>query len=61
MTTQRDGTYSAEELRAVALQAAGLGAAAVMRLAPQVVMPAEDILHGVEELLADARDGVLAK
>ena len=52
-------TYSERELRTVALLAAGIGSGAVMRRAPHVVMPTEDITEGIEELLADARDGVL--
>lgn len=45
--------YTAREVREIAHLGAGVGSGAVMRLAPGVVMPSEDIIEGVAEVLAD--------
>jgi hypothetical protein len=51
--------YSEQELRKVAFLAAGAGSGAVMRLAPDVVMPTEDITQSVESIVADASNRAL--
>lgn len=45
--------FNDEQVREIAGQAAGLGAGAVMRLAPDVVMPSEEITAGLEALFAE--------
>ena len=57
--TQPERSYTALEVRELVFLAAGIGSAAIMRRAPHVVMPTEDITEALEQLLADARDGVL--
>ena len=42
-----------ETIREVAYMAAGAGAAAVMRFAPDVVMPTDDITEAVEAILRE--------
>lgn len=51
--------YTEKDVRTIAFMAAGLGAGEVMRRAPHVVMPTDDVEAGVEQILADARDGVI--
>jgi hypothetical protein len=42
-----------EALVGLVFQAAGVGAGAVMRLAPDVVMPEQEISHALRALLAE--------
>lgn len=44
--------FTVEQVRELAHQCAGVGSGAVMALAPDVVMPAEDVEKGVEAVLA---------
>jgi hypothetical protein len=57
--SQPTNSYSEADVRTIAFMAAGLASGEVMRRAPHVVMPTEDITAGVEQILADARDGVI--
>lgn len=58
MTLPRE-SYSPLEVREIAYQAAGAGAGAVMKLAPEVVLPTEDIEQAVETILTLAEVGEL--
>lgn len=42
-----------EQIRELAFQCAGAGASAVMRAAPDAVMPTEEATRAVESILAD--------
>ncbi|HEV3136158.1 MAG TPA: hypothetical protein VG348_15825 [Acidimicrobiia bacterium] len=61
MTPQPEKSYSDVEIRTVAFLAAGAATAAVMRLAPTVVMPSEEIVDAVDAILDDAREGRLPR
>jgi hypothetical protein len=52
-TKMGNGYYTDSAIREMAYQAAGCGASAVMREAPDVVMPTETISAGVEAILAE--------